>query len=305
MTLKQLEAFYWAAKLGTFSIAARRLHLTQSSLSKRIAELEASLDQVLFVRTSKFATLTKEGRVLLPKVEHLLSLAQDIKVPDHEQMEPSGECYFGISELMATTWFPLFVNRLRQDYPKILPKPRVGMHHALVPLVVRGDLDFAVINGMADSEELDSEVIATVDFAWMSAPSRLGGKPLSSISQLRNQPFISATADSGNTLPLQQWMTKADVQMSEIMTCDSLTAIVSLTVAGVGISFMPRAYVSALIQRNLLVAWTGRPALQPMKYRVIWRRDDNRSIIQLMRKLILETVDFTRPNVLWEVNQSG
>lgn len=43
MTLKQIEAFYWAANLGSFSIAALRLHVTQSSLSKRIVELEESV----------------------------------------------------------------------------------------------------------------------------------------------------------------------------------------------------------------------------------------------------------------------
>ena len=41
--LKQIEAFYWAANLGSFSIAATRLHVTQSSLSKRIAELAATV----------------------------------------------------------------------------------------------------------------------------------------------------------------------------------------------------------------------------------------------------------------------
>ena len=40
VTLKQLEAFYLAATLGSFAIAAQRIHVTQSSLSKRIAELE-------------------------------------------------------------------------------------------------------------------------------------------------------------------------------------------------------------------------------------------------------------------------
>jgi len=42
MTLKQLEAFYLAATLGSFALAAQRVHVTQSSLSKRIAEMEAS-----------------------------------------------------------------------------------------------------------------------------------------------------------------------------------------------------------------------------------------------------------------------
>lgn len=53
MTLKQIEAFYWAAKLGSFAIAAQRLQVTQSSLSKRVAELEESVGALLFDRTMK------------------------------------------------------------------------------------------------------------------------------------------------------------------------------------------------------------------------------------------------------------
>ncbi|SUP85622.1 LysR family substrate-binding transcriptional regulator [Yersinia pseudotuberculosis] len=51
MTLKQLEAFYWAARCSNFSIAAERLHISISSLSKRIVELEASLGCTLFDRS--------------------------------------------------------------------------------------------------------------------------------------------------------------------------------------------------------------------------------------------------------------
>lgn len=50
MTLKQLEAFYWAATCVNFTVAAERVHLSVSSLSKRIAELEASLGVELFDR---------------------------------------------------------------------------------------------------------------------------------------------------------------------------------------------------------------------------------------------------------------
>src|SRR5574343_538717 len=66
MTLKQLEAFYWAASCATFAMAAERVHLSVSSLSKRIAELEASLGQVLFDRAGHRAALTEAGTRLLP-----------------------------------------------------------------------------------------------------------------------------------------------------------------------------------------------------------------------------------------------
>jgi DNA-binding transcriptional LysR family regulator len=51
MTLKELEAFHLAATLGSFALAAQRAHITQSSLSKRIAELESWAGAELFDRS--------------------------------------------------------------------------------------------------------------------------------------------------------------------------------------------------------------------------------------------------------------
>ena len=64
MTLKQLEAFYWAATCRNFAVAAQRVNLSLSSLSKRIAELEASLGQTLFDRAGHRAVLTEAGERL-------------------------------------------------------------------------------------------------------------------------------------------------------------------------------------------------------------------------------------------------
>jgi hypothetical protein len=72
MTLKQLEAFYWAATCLNFSVAAERVHLSVSSLSKRIAELEASLGVQLFDRSGRAAELTPQGEQLLPRIRELL-----------------------------------------------------------------------------------------------------------------------------------------------------------------------------------------------------------------------------------------
>ena len=66
MTLKEIEAFYWTAVLGNFSAAANRLHITQSSLSKRVAELEQSMGADLFARNSKRVELTDEGKSYFP-----------------------------------------------------------------------------------------------------------------------------------------------------------------------------------------------------------------------------------------------
>ncbi|CPJ43778.1 LysR family transcriptional regulator [Bordetella pertussis] len=75
MTLKQLEAFYWAATCASFAVAADRLHLSLSSLSKRIAELESALGLDLFDRSGHRAVLTAAGERLLPQARDLLASA--------------------------------------------------------------------------------------------------------------------------------------------------------------------------------------------------------------------------------------
>src|ERR1700760_1944925 len=71
ITLKQIEALYWIAQLGTFDRAANRLNTSQSAISKRIGELEAAVGPPLFDRSQRGARLTEQG-------EHLLALRQDM-----------------------------------------------------------------------------------------------------------------------------------------------------------------------------------------------------------------------------------
>lgn len=70
-TLKQLDAFYWAATCANFS-TAQRLHLSISSLSKRINELEQAVGRTLFDRSGHRAVLTEDGVALLPAAVRVL-----------------------------------------------------------------------------------------------------------------------------------------------------------------------------------------------------------------------------------------
>src|SRR6185436_5274033 len=123
MTLKQLEAFYLAANLGSFALAAQRLHITQSSLSKRIAELETAVDRDLFDRSTKRAQLTEAGQRLMPQVSEMLQMKEGIRAAAQSDGALSGTCRFGISELGALTWLPAFVSRVRRDHPQLQLQP--------------------------------------------------------------------------------------------------------------------------------------------------------------------------------------
>lgn len=299
MTLKQLEAFYWAATLGTFAIAAQRLHVTQSSLSKRIAELEADIGHALFDRSGQRAVLTGAGAALLPRAQRMLDLQQDIRTGLDVTMDIAGPCRVGISELSATTWFPAFVRRVNAEHPRLALKPQVGLGRSLERLVERGELDCAVITGAVSSGAIAWQTVAEVDFAWMAAPTRLRKGTVLDASLLQQHPVIASTGDSGLTGALHAWSAGHGIEVREVVQCNSLTAILGMTVAGVGISFLPRRFVWPLVERRLLVALRSNPPLPRLGYHVIWRRDDTRRLIALLRQLVVDEVDFKHPSRLW------
>src|SRR5687768_12000674 len=109
MTLKQLEAFYWAATCASFAMAAERLHLSTSSLSKRLVELEESLGARLFDRSGQKAHLTEVGERFLPRASALLLAADDTRRSIEASAMLRGRCIIGVGELSALTWLPRLV----------------------------------------------------------------------------------------------------------------------------------------------------------------------------------------------------
>lgn len=299
MTLKQLEAFYLAARLGTFALAAARIHVTQSSLSKRIAELESDLGQPLFDRSAKRARLTAAGEALMPKALAMLELEKSMRGSMAVQVEAVGHINLGLSEMSATTWFPGFLERQRKKHPDLNIRPQVGLGRSTERQVERGELDCAVIAGTPLSEHVASTEVAALDFAWMISPALAGTSRTLDARSFEQHAVISSAADSGLNLVLEAWQATHGVKLRRGTVCNSMTAIVALTVAGVGISFMPYHYIKPLIARKLVLGLRSKPPLPLVRYSLIWRRDDNRQIVELVRKALLKEVNFEIPNPLW------
>jgi DNA-binding transcriptional LysR family regulator len=300
MTLKQLEAFHWAAKLGTFAIAAQRLHVTQSSLSKRIAELESDLGQSLFDRNSRRATLTAAGEILLQRAGAMLEFEREIRSSlGAQQQELRGVCRFGLTELAATSWFPSFAVRLEQSHPNIVLEPRVGLSRPLEVAITRGELDVASIAGEVVDRELQSRRIAEIEFVWTSAPSRLRRRTVLSHEHFATHPVINNPHDSGLSAAFESWARSNSIRVAKTIQCNSRAAIIALTIAGVGISFQPRKYVQPLFNRSLLVPLESEPPLPRMPYHLIWRSDDHRPMIKMIVDLIQDEADFGIDNIFW------
>ena len=79
--LSLYHIFYVTAREGNISRAARELFISQPAISKAIRKLEENLETVLFIRTSRGVTLTREGELLYRHVAQAFDTLQSGEKP--------------------------------------------------------------------------------------------------------------------------------------------------------------------------------------------------------------------------------
>ncbi|MEJ2801587.1 LysR family transcriptional regulator [Comamonadaceae bacterium PP-2] len=293
MTLKQLEAFYWAAHLGSFSIAATRLHVTQSSLSKRIVELEESVGVQLFDRSSRRAQLTEAGQRQVVLAGKILNLTEQFRSEVLTSSSLVGICKFGVSELVSLTWLPDFLRRVNQDHPALVLEPYVDLARNLERKVQRGELDFAIAPGPGQGTQVSATVVGRVDFSWAASPARIKARTMLRQADLEAHPVITMTEGSGLTRAIESWATERGISLQRTLGCNSLMAIVALVLADLGISFLPTQFMKPWIRQGSLVALQSDPPIPSLNYCFFQRTDDSRALLPAMHAYVIQAADFT------------
>jgi DNA-binding transcriptional LysR family regulator len=292
MTFKQLEAFYWAATCANFAIAAERLHLSVSSLSKRIAELEESLGVALFDRSGHRAALTEAGQGLLPRALELLDAAASIRNTFAPSAGLVGRCAFGVGELSALTWLPRFIAQVRAQYPKLVLEPYVDVGAVLETKVDNGELDFAIIAGRSSRQTVLSQPITQAQFVWTATPAL--AEQYGSVREMvrARQPIIALPPGAGTTRLIDDWLLAHRIAAAERISCNNWGAIAGMLIASVGVGILPEAWARKLVRENLVCILTDEHPLTPLTYSFQWRRGDSRPLVNQMLARATSAVDF-------------
>jgi DNA-binding transcriptional LysR family regulator len=292
MTLKQLEAFYWAATCSNFAIAAKRSNLSVSSLSKRISELETSLGSLLFDRSGHRATLTDSGRDLLPRARHLLQEADTLRQSMALTPGVRGNCRFGAGELAALTWVPSFIRRLQHTYPALSIEAEVGVGSPLEDKVERGELDFILIAGPSSRPRLASVTLAEIDFSWVFPKAAGQARSCSAQQAFDSHTLISLPSSSGVVRILDAWLAKNELAIGKRLVCNSWGAVASFIDKGIGFGFLPTPWAKRIATQGNAKIQKTWPSLDPLTFTYQWRRDDARLLVQEAQRLALECVQF-------------
>lgn len=145
--LRHLRALVAAAEAGSFTAAARSLHLTQQSLSRTIAQLESRTGAQLFERRGRSVTLTAAGEAMLPGGRRALAAA-DAAVDAAREGTGQAPLRVDVSSAGIETG-ALILRALRRDHRELaVEQTEVGVARGLGDLLA-GRLD-VVLGGVED-----------------------------------------------------------------------------------------------------------------------------------------------------------
>lgn len=155
LNIHQLNVFVIAAETLNFTQTAKRLHLTQSSVSQHIKSLENQLEVELFARTGRSLEITDAGRVLLPMAREIVE--GSIRVAEQMELlknEIHGHLIVGCNTAPGKYLLPTLLSKFHQEYPlvriscQVLPIPQV------LDGIAEGEVHFAICN--IDEENQDT-----------------------------------------------------------------------------------------------------------------------------------------------------
>lgn len=146
MELRILRYFLAVAREGSITHAARRLHISQPTLSKQLKDLEGELGKKLFVRSSFSVRLTEEGMLLRKRAEDILDMVDKTEEEFRALGEVNGgDVHIGAAESDGIKHLARRIKVLQESYPRIRVHLYSGDRGDLAERLEQGLLDFAVL----------------------------------------------------------------------------------------------------------------------------------------------------------------
>ena len=294
LNLRQLETFYWTAKLRSFTAAAKRLGMTQSAVSVRIQELENQLGAEIFDRRHHAPKVTAKGRELLRYAERILRLCVEATGRISNADASPEVIRIGFAEVISMTWLPKLIRAIHARYPG----SRLELHEALAQELFdslkRGALDLVLGAGTPQDHEVHAVSLGKVRFEWMASPSLGLPKQRLKPGDLQKWPVIALARESVHHKTIDDWFSNAGKTRRKFDTCKSIGVASTLAKAGFGITILPvRCYATEIKRGNLVVVSTN-PKLPALEFFAFNSADSLEPAFREVAKLAAEASDFER-----------
>lgn len=237
----RLRIFLTVAQAGSFTHAARILHLSQPALSRSILDLERSLECRLFDRYSGGVRLTAEGRALQELSLEILSAHAEAATRFRNFLAGTrGTLTIAALPSLAASFLPTPVATFLDKSPEVSVRIRDGLGAWVVDEVISGKADLGLTNIRGPSEYVRSERMMQDDlYAVLGRQHPLATRQRLRWQDLSEHPFVALTPES-SIRPLTDWaFREAGAAVHNVFEASQVVTVAGFVAAGLGVSALP------------------------------------------------------------------
>jgi len=248
------KVFYWAAKTGSLTQAAKALYLTQPSVSHAIKQLEDNFGITLFYRNSKGVALTQEGAVLYSYIEQshiLISLAEE-KMAALKNLD-SGDLRIGGSDSLFKHYLLPYLEDFHRRYPGV----KLHLNHGTTPEVIsflkEGRIDLGVVRMPIVDPQLDVRESFQLQDCFVAGARYAELKnTVLSLDMLLQYPVVLFSRNSRARMTITEIFQSYGYTIKPEIEVGSVDLLIEFARRGLGISYVTREFVSKELEDGSL-----------------------------------------------------
>ena len=272
LTLRQLRYFDALARHSHFGRAAAACAISQPALSMQIKELEDALGAALVERGARQVRLTRLGEETALRVRDILRSVDELQDFARASCDRFvGRLRIGMIPTIAPYLLPAVIGELARQRPEIDIHVREALTTQLIRELEDGRLDTAIV-ALPVSEPSLAEVPLFTEKFLLVRPRRDAGAPVPRSESLGEMRLL--LLEEGHCFR-DQALSFCNVDSAlprEIMDATSLSTLVQMVGAGMGVTLIPEMAVAVETQ-SAAVSVARFPAPEPERtIGMVWRR---------------------------------
>lgn len=274
MDLKELESFCEAAKLRSFSRAAKVLRQRQPTVTKHIQKLEAELHLELFRREERPVQLTSAGanllRVAAPLVEGIKSF-----IDGGKESPPSPPVVVACAHGFMNEVLLKSVRGFREQMPHSLIRIRIGVKPEIMKMVQTGEVELAITLNPGEQKGIAFQPMAASERVLITPRDHpLLTKPLKSLGEIAGYPLILMGFQTPTRKLLEDEFKRLSLGYEVAVELDSMDMVKRYVELGLGVGIGHRAALDPEDYRHLGIV--SLSAFMPSELVGVVTRKDHR-----------------------------
>ncbi|MGF6771816.1 DNA-binding transcriptional LysR family regulator [Paraburkholderia sp. GAS199] len=241
--LVELETFLAVVETGSFSAAAKRLHISQPSVTGRVQRLESTLKTRLLIRTTRHVEPTAAGKRLRERAEFAL---RDLRLLMQEfQTEAEAarlRVVIAATPMISAVMLPPLIHSFCQRYPDVQIQLRDLQYEDVVARIEANEADLAVVAFDNDSEKLSFQPLTEEDMLVIVPKTHvLAEAGEVTLEELAQVPLMLLDRYSMLLDTLASEFARRGLTLRPMHQAANLSTLLGMVDAGVGATFLPRS----------------------------------------------------------------